>query len=102
VRPFCFVSVCRLLGLVDGGHFRIFSCAHLGMDVVVPPMVLFVYVCLVLSRFGTLGIEGREIIAPSGLVCALFYFFYFFCFFSLPLGMAGVRALSTNYPSTIS
>jgi len=74
---FCFVSVCRLLGLVDGGHFRIFSCAHLGMDVVVPPMVLFVLLCFNLSRFGTLGIEGREIIAPSGLVCALFYFFVF-------------------------
>jgi len=61
-------------------------------------MVLFVLLCFNLSRFGTLGIEGREIIAPSGLVCALFYFFVF----SLPLGMAGVRALSTNYPSTIS
>ena len=64
----------------------------------VPPMVLLVLLCFLLSRFGTLGIEGREIIAPSGLVCALFYF----CFLSLPLGMAGVRALSTNYPSTIS
>ena len=43
----------------------------------VPPMV-FVYICFcfVLSRFGTLGIEGREIIAPSGLVCALFTFLF--------------------------
>jgi hypothetical protein len=40
-------------------------------------MVLFVLLCFNLSRFGTLGIEGREIIAPSGLVCALFYFFVF-------------------------
>ena len=75
MRPFWF---CLGLPFARPGRRRpflvIFSCAHLGMDVVVPPMV-FVYICFVLSRFGTLGIEGREIIAPSGLVCALFYFF---------------------------
>lgn len=95
---FVFVSVRRLLGLVDGGHFRIFCLCSLGNGSSGTPHG-FICFTFVLSRFGTLGIEGRGIIAPSGLVCALFYFFFFL---SLPLGMAGVRALSTNYPSTIS
>lgn len=93
-----FVSVAVSLGLVDGGHFKLFFLCSLGNGSSGTPHGLFWIFSSVVSRFGTLGIEWGEIIAPSGLVCTLF------CFsisFALSLPWDGRCARSTNYPSTI-